>query len=353
MTNNDAHHVVVDGSNIAFEGRETPSLRQLDEAVRAFLKEHPHDVLTVIVDATFAHRIDASEKHEYEAGIENGELVTPPAGAVGRGDAFVLEIAGRTGATVLSNDSFQEFHGEHAWLFDDGRLIGGKPIPDVGWVFVPRTPVRGPASRRAVQESKKGGGGRGLGRSGDKGNGRGPGRSGDKGSGRDADRALGDDRSRSGNGAKGSSGSGSGRPGSKGRGRAGADSPKSGGETPKKPPTTKPRASGSFAAFVEKHSLGSTVTGTVSAFASHGAHVDVDGVRCYLPLSAMADPPPNGAREVVSEGEELTLVVDGVNDKFENLDLAVPGLESPEAAAARESGAGVPKKKRRWGRRRR
>ena len=55
----------------------------------------------------------------------------------------------------------------------------------------------------------------------------------------------------------------------------------------------------------------------------------------------------------VSEGEELSLIVDGVNEKFENLDLAVAGLESAEAAAARETGAGVPKKKRRWGRRRR
>ena len=59
----------------------------------------------------------------------NGEVVSPPAGAIGRGDAFVLRIAERTGATVLSNDSFQEFHGEHPWLFDDGRLIGGKPVP--------------------------------------------------------------------------------------------------------------------------------------------------------------------------------------------------------------------------------
>jgi hypothetical protein len=30
-------HVVVDGSNIATEGRTAPSLAQLDEAVRAFL----------------------------------------------------------------------------------------------------------------------------------------------------------------------------------------------------------------------------------------------------------------------------------------------------------------------------
>ena len=71
----------------------------------------------------------------------NGEIISPPAGAIGRGDAFVLRIAERTGAIVLSNDSFQEFHGEHPWLFDDGRLIGGKPVPGVGWIFTPRLPV--------------------------------------------------------------------------------------------------------------------------------------------------------------------------------------------------------------------
>ena len=67
-----------------------------------------------------------------------GEVLTPPAGAVGRGDAFVLQIAERSGATVLSNDSFQEFHATYEWLFDDGRLWGGKPVPGVGWVFVAR-----------------------------------------------------------------------------------------------------------------------------------------------------------------------------------------------------------------------
>ena len=34
-------HVIVDGSNIATEGRSLPSLAQLDEAVRAFLEEYP------------------------------------------------------------------------------------------------------------------------------------------------------------------------------------------------------------------------------------------------------------------------------------------------------------------------
>src|SRR5208283_2722106 len=81
--------------------------------------------------------------------------ISPPAGAIGRGDAFVLRIAERTGATVLSNDSFQEFHGEHPWLFDEGRLIGGKPVPGVGWIFTPRSPVRGVKSRQSMGKTKR------------------------------------------------------------------------------------------------------------------------------------------------------------------------------------------------------
>ena len=81
-------HVVVDGSNIATEGRTAPSLAQLDEAVRSFLSEYGEDLkLTVVVDATFGHRISPDEKDAFDAGIVNGELVTPPAGAIGRGDA--------------------------------------------------------------------------------------------------------------------------------------------------------------------------------------------------------------------------------------------------------------------------
>src|SRR5579864_4702811 len=153
-----SRRVLVDGSNIATEGRTTPSLAQLNEAVLAFLNEYPDSEVTVIVDATFGHRIDPSEVPEFEAAEANNELVSPPAGAIGRGDAFLLRIAGKIGATVLSNDSFQEFHGEHEWLFEDGRLIGGKPIQGIGWIFTPRTPVRGIKSRKAVKEAKQKGG---------------------------------------------------------------------------------------------------------------------------------------------------------------------------------------------------
>ena len=125
-------HVVVDGSNIATEGRSLPSLRQLDEAVRAFLEERPHELCTVVVDATFEHRIDKSEKQLYDEALAANELLTPPAGSIGRGDKFILEIADRSGAIIFSNDSFQEFHGTFDWLFDEGRLVGGKPVPPIG-----------------------------------------------------------------------------------------------------------------------------------------------------------------------------------------------------------------------------
>ena len=150
--------IVVDGSNLATEGRTLPSLAQLNEAIETFLEEHKGFVaedVTVVVDASFGHRIDPGEVAQFEEAIEHGEMVTPPAGAVGRGDGFILRIAEKSGALVLSNDSFQEFHAERPWLFEPGRLIGGKPVPGVGWVFTPRTPVRGPRSRSVTAQSKR------------------------------------------------------------------------------------------------------------------------------------------------------------------------------------------------------
>src|SRR4026209_1778060 len=119
-------HVVVDGSNLATEGRSTPSLKQLNEAVLAYMSENPDALITVVVDATFGHRIDVKEVAEFDAAVSNNEIVAPPAGAIGRGDAFVLSIANKVNATILSNDSYQEFHGTHTTLVAGGRAAGGR-----------------------------------------------------------------------------------------------------------------------------------------------------------------------------------------------------------------------------------
>lgn len=144
--------VVVDGSNLATEGRVTPSLVQLDEAVTAFSEENPTAEIIVVADATFEHRAATNERSRFNDAVLAGEIVTPPAGAVGRGDAFILKIADRIDGVVLSNDSFQEFQDEYPWLFDVGRLIGGKPVRGVGWVFTPRVPVRNVKVARSVKK---------------------------------------------------------------------------------------------------------------------------------------------------------------------------------------------------------
>jgi hypothetical protein len=321
MTDSEASgggHVVVDGSNIATEGRSQPSLEQLDEAVRSFLEEHPHDTVTVVVDATFAHRIDPAERDEYELAVAANELLTPPAGAIGRGDAFVLQIADRAGATVLSNDSFQEFHGDYEWLFDEGRLIGGKPVPGVGWVFVARSPVRGPASRRSVQDAKR----------------------------REVRK---EPRTRTST------------PAVRDREKRAKDEPPtepSAEEPPARPGPEGPEASSkAFQRFAATHPLGATADGTVEGFASHGAYVIVDGVRSYIPLSAMGDPAPTAARQVLDQGETREFVIDGIDWDREGLDLALAGFESEEAKAAPQQKAPLPdesaaKRRRRFGRRR-
>ena len=144
--------VVVDGSNLATEGRSDPSLSQLDDAINAFREENPRAEIVVVVDASFGHRVASAERAHFKERELDGTIVTPPAGAIGRGDAFILKIADRITGVVLSNDSFQEFHAIYPWLFDDGRLVGGKPVPGVGWIFTPRLPVRGTKSARTVKK---------------------------------------------------------------------------------------------------------------------------------------------------------------------------------------------------------
>jgi len=270
-------HVVVDGSNLATEGRTAPSLAQLREAVDAFRAEHRDATITVVVDASFPHRIDEPEREAYEAAVLSGELVSPPAGAIGRGDGFLLQIADRTGGEVLSNDSFQEFHGTYSWLFDTGRLIGGKPVPGVGWIFSLRSPVVGARSRQAQRQADR------------------PAKTpkvvAEAIRAANAD-ALAPDRPK--------------------RKRSKAPSP---GTVNDPDP---------YLRFVDRHQPGSEVEGTVDEYTSHGAFIDVDGVRGYLPLAAMGDPPPVSAREVLRKGDRRGFVVQAFDSPRRGVELAIP-----------------------------
>jgi hypothetical protein len=394
-------HVVVDGSNLATEGRTSPSLKQLDEAVRAYAAEDPDSSIIVVVDATFEHRVANSEKEAVRDAMLNGELVSPPAGAIGRGDAFVLRIAERTGAIVLSNDSFQEFHAEHPWLFDDGRLIGGKPVPGVGWIFTPRLPIRGPKSRAATAEvrSKKD-----------------PesapakaaelARAAKKAAKKAAkakpsakkkavapvdtswpiapstppprpkvdpvfssavdeavEEALYPAKPRKSRGtdkkqavakktapqksarAKKDASDGKHADG-KGARAKGALEPDEPVRSKKKRSTPPPAVNEplAFINFVAAFDVGNTIEGEVVSFTSHGAMVDValpggGALHCYIPLTAMGTPPPTKARQVLKKGELRPFVLAGLDPPRRVAELAIPPAPAPKKRPAGEKRA--------------
>jgi hypothetical protein len=263
-------HLVVDGSNIATEGRSEPSLDQLESAVGELHREFPDLEITVVVDATFSHRIAAGERARYDQAMLAGSYVQPPAGAIGRGDAFLLRIAEKVDAVVCSNDSFQEFHAEHPWLFDRGRLIGATPVAGVGWIFSPRIPVRGPTSHRAVRST---------------------------------------DRER------------------KKVTKAIEVATK---EATSKPVPARTATAVNdpltFVSFIAEHPLGAEVEGVVESYTSHGAVVSVGAVQCYLPLAGMGDPAPRSARDVVKLHEHRVFVVRALDAQRRGVELAVPGV---------------------------
>lgn len=296
-----ADHFVIDGSNLATEGRTEPSLAQLRESVAAFRGEHPGTMVTVVVDASFEHRIDPAERVAFSKLEIANEVVSPPAGAVGRGDGFLLQIANRTNATVVSNDSFQEFHAEYDWLFEPGRLIGGKPVPAVGWIFSLRRPVRGIVSRKTTQKAKK-----------------------DKGPEEKVREAIAEATAD----VMTTSSSGGRRRRRGGRGSVPAV------ETAEPEAVNEPAP---FLQFVIDHRLGTDVEGEVDAFSSHGAFVVVDGVRCYVPIAAMGEPRPTRARDVLTRGETRTFVVQAVDAPRRGIELALPGFAKVAGAPSEET----------------
>jgi hypothetical protein len=285
-------HVVVDGSNVATEGRTAPSLKQLNEAVLSFMNEFPNTKITVVVDATFGHRIDKRETAEFNSAINNNELVAPPAGAVGRGDGFVLTIAEKIGASILSNDSYQEFHEQYPWLFNAGRLIGGKPVPNVGWVFIERLPVR-PSATKSVKKAS-----------------------------REANRPM---------------------PIPKAPPPAAKPSaPAAKAPAPKL--SAKPKAATineltPFLEFVEKYPVGSKVKGVVDQYSAHGVYVKIGDVRGYLPLRLMATPAPRSAREHVKIGQQVNLSVDSFVASRRSIDVAIVGTVTPMKAPVKKAAA--------------
>lgn len=142
---------VVDGSNLAWIGRsprqpgvygddDRPSYAQLLSARAALTSNHPGAVLHVVVDATFRHKVAEEERAAVEAALGKGELIQPPAGTEGKGDALVTAIAEDTQGTVVTNDNYVELQGRYPWLRNKERVLGATLTQGM-WVFTPRTCV--------------------------------------------------------------------------------------------------------------------------------------------------------------------------------------------------------------------
>ncbi|MGA9077574.1 MAG: hypothetical protein WB383_04495, partial [Acidimicrobiales bacterium] len=294
-----SRHIVVDGSNLATEGRTTPSLAQLEEAVAEMRRELGEAEVTVVVDASFAHRIDEAERPHFEELAAAGSLVSPPAGAVGRGDAFLLRIAEKVNGVVLSNDSFQEFHGEHAWLFEHGRLLGATRVPGVGWIFVARSPVRGPRSRVAVRESAR--------------------------AHKQVEKAIAVATKEV---------------------VAPTRAPRAGAKAAPAKTTAAPQAANdpmTFISFIADHPLGGEIEAVVEAFSSHGAVARAGELRAYVPLAGLGDPAPRSARGVLRKGETRRFVVTALDPYRRGVELALPGVGVVSGHPSEETVAAVVK----------
>jgi ribosomal protein S1 len=83
-----------------------------------------------------------------------------------------------------------------------------------------------------------------------------------------------------------------------------------------------------FLTFVADHPVGSTFDGTVVSFTSHGAHVDVGGMLCHVPLRGLADPPPKRARQVLTKGEARPFLLVSLDPARRRAELALPGIRA-------------------------
>ncbi|MFG2430440.1 Hsp70 family protein [Streptomyces sp. NPDC048590] len=151
--------LVVDGSNLAWIGRsprrpgvygrdDRPSYAQLLSARDALASRYPDAVLHVVVDAVFRHKVAEDERAAVDSALGTGDLIQPPAGTEGKGDALVTAIAQDTGGIVVTNDNYAELQGRYPWLRDKERVLGATLTQGV-WVFTPRTCV--PPRHRIVR----------------------------------------------------------------------------------------------------------------------------------------------------------------------------------------------------------
>jgi molecular chaperone DnaK (HSP70) len=145
------HTLVVDGSNLAwighspvrpgvYENGDHPSFSQLQAARAALAKKYPAAEIHVVVDASFRHKVADAERDLVTAALSRGDIIQPPAGTEGKGDALVAVIADEAGAMIVTNDNFAELQSRYPWLREKGRVLGATCSKGL-WYFTERTCV--------------------------------------------------------------------------------------------------------------------------------------------------------------------------------------------------------------------
>jgi hypothetical protein len=120
--------VLVDGANIAHIEKtqdDKPRMSNIVAVCKA-LREKGFKPL-VIVDASFRHVVD--DPDQLEALIDSQEVHQAPAGT--EADYFLLKTAQDTGAVIVSNDTFTEYHDKYNWIENrrvPAMIINGEVI---------------------------------------------------------------------------------------------------------------------------------------------------------------------------------------------------------------------------------
>lgn len=138
--------VLVDASNVARSPGAAPDVARLEQCRIDLTIKFPDSSIVLIADASLPRLVEQdsieSDKQLMKEMLSDNRLTVVPPGTPGKADNFILGVAKSKSGIVVSNDSYREFHDEHEWLFDEGRLLGHTFVPAVGWQFSKRFPVR-------------------------------------------------------------------------------------------------------------------------------------------------------------------------------------------------------------------
>jgi hypothetical protein len=127
----DAHPTtlaVVDGGMICGWRRSTPSIEQLDQALRDLRDAHPGLAVAVVGDPALKHSLPSAEQERLEAGITTRSIVLAPAGTIGGFSRFLAKVVQQAEAkgmapVVVTDQSV------------DGATLGRVRVEADRWAF--------------------------------------------------------------------------------------------------------------------------------------------------------------------------------------------------------------------------